>query len=149
VFRTDVPVFVCLFGKSKPAAARPKLYANRAALVQREVARLHTRVVKGFTRSGESERHGARNVLAISRAELSLPIEAAHLGGNLDGRVRDIEAFDTPDAALAILQRTPVSLAPDSDRRHTTHSCNHDAAWPLETSQHKVSASFLTATYRF
>ena len=97
------------------------------------------RIIQGFTRRAERERHGARDVLAVFRIKLGLPIKADDLRRDLDRRIRDIKALYQADAALSLLQRTPKGRAPDANRRHAADACDADAARLFKTSEHVES----------
>jgi hypothetical protein len=145
VARPDIPVFILPFGEGQPAAARAELDADFAALVESEIGGMNSRVAERLARGGERERNGARNVLAVFRIELGLPVEIPNLCGYLDGRIRNVEALDQSDAALSLLQRAPESLAPRPDGSHTTHPGNHDATRAIDASQHNESDSLTSS----
>src|SRR5688500_4427857 len=123
-----VEVSVLRLGEGQSAAARAEHDAEAASLFRGEVGGLEARVVYGLARRGERERDGARDVAAVFRLQLGLPVEAGHLPCDADGRAADVEALDAADAALAAQQAAPERLAPDAERRHAPEPRDDDAA---------------------
>src|SRR5436190_8181535 len=75
-------------------------------------------------------------MLAILRPELRLPIEVSHLRGNFHRRLGNVERFNPPHAALAVLEAIPKCFAADANGRYTAHSGDHNASRRFEAAQH-------------
>src|SRR5205807_1114358 len=86
-----VPNRVVILDKRKTAAAGAELHAYALPLFDGKIFWSDTSIRKRFARRRQRQRHCARNVLAIFRAELSRPIKVAHLRRDLYRRFRNIE----------------------------------------------------------
>ena len=75
-----IPIFIMLLGKGQAAAASSQDHSDFSAFLQAQFVGRIVRVCKGFARRSESERNGARHMLAILCAELRFPIEVRNLG---------------------------------------------------------------------
>src|SRR5690242_4495402 len=131
---SNVPIFVLLLGERETAATGAEYDTESASLFERHVVRREACIFNSFTRGGERQRHRTRDVFAIFWVELCFPIEGRNFRGDLDRKTGRVESLDATDAALALDQRLPISLAPDAQGCHTPHSGNHDPAWLGEPS---------------
>src|SRR6266700_8325736 len=77
-----IPNRIMIFDERQPATAGPNFNAYLLSRFQRKIVRSYPGVVKGFTRGGECQRHGAWNMFSIFRGELRLPIKVPDLSSN-------------------------------------------------------------------
>src|SRR5215471_6366264 len=117
-----VPDRVMILDKRQSTTAGSDLDSDLLASFEIEFVSGNARVEERLARRRECQRHCPRNMLAIFSAKLSSPIKVAHLRGDLHGRVGDIERFNTPHAALTILQASPERVAADAYRRDASHT---------------------------
>src|SRR6266567_5016316 len=101
---SPIPNRITIFHERQPATAGPNLNTDLLSGLQRKIFRSDPGVVKGFTRGGECQRHGARNMFSIFGAKLRLPIKVPDLSGNFYRWIRNIEGIDTADSAGAVVQ---------------------------------------------
>src|SRR5205085_9149082 len=116
----------------------------RAPFFKSEVGRLELRVVHRFARGGQCERDGARDVAAVFRLQLTLPVEVPNLPGDAYGRAGHVEALDAAHAALAAHEPAPERLAPDAQRCHAPEPRDDDTARLPQILKHEMSCLRLT-----
>ena len=87
----NIPILVLLFSEREAAATCSEFDSDASAFIEREIVGKDFGIFQRFTCSCERERDSARNVFAIFRIDLSLPVEVGNFGGNLDGRIGRIK----------------------------------------------------------
>ena len=125
-----------ILDEGQSTAPSAKLHTDPLPFFDRKILWSNAGVLKCFARGSQGQRNRARDVFAILRTEFSFPIEALYLGSNLNRRFRDVERFDSPNAAFATLQSRPKCFPPNTDRRDAPHSGNYNSSWGLEVVQH-------------
>src|SRR5580765_6742167 len=123
-----VPDRVMVLDEGQATAASSEQDADLLPLFDRKILDRNAGVADCFTRRGQCQRDRARNMLAILRAQLRLPIEVNDLRGDLHRRFGSVERFNAADAALSGLQPIPERLLSDTDRRDATEPGDNYAA---------------------
>src|SRR5262245_4089044 len=80
-------------------------------------------------------------MLSIFWSELGSPVEVPHLGGNLHRGISNVKRLDAANTALAVLQRRPKRLTPNSDRGDTPHAGDDNTARTLKAVKHSVDSA--------